>query len=191
MVLADGIILGLAVLFLALGVITGFGKGLEIISKGIFGKIFSLVMCYFFIGLVIKIPAISGLMESFVTMLQENGEWWANILLTIRVDIIAVVIIMLVVITFLRILVVQLVKNIFESDNIVMEILNKTLGAILFLILFCALALIVFQIIYWVGGETATNFANGLDGSFMGLDAVFYGNPINALVDTIRLGFHG
>ncbi|MBE7090284.1 MAG: hypothetical protein E7362_05750 [Clostridiales bacterium] len=191
MVLADGIILGLAVLFLALGVITGFGKGLEIISKGIFGKIFSLVMCYFFIGLVIKIPAISGLMESFVTTLQENGAWWANILLAIRVDIIAVVAIMLVVITFLRILVVQLVKNIFESDNIVMEILNKTLGAILFLILFCALALIVFQIIYWIGGETATNFANGLQGSFMGLDAVFYGNPINALVDTIRLGFHG
>jgi len=41
-------------------------------------------MCYFFIGLVIKIPAISGLMESFVTTLQENGAWWANILLAIR-----------------------------------------------------------------------------------------------------------
>ena len=115
MVLADGIILGVAVLFLVLGVITGFGRGLEIISKGIFGKIFSLVMCYFFIGLVIKIPAVSGLMESFVTMLKDKGEWWSNILLTIRVDIIAVVIIMLVVITFVRILVVQLVKNIFAQ----------------------------------------------------------------------------
>lgn len=189
MVLADGIILGLAILFIALGVITGFGKGLEIISKGIFGKIFSLVMCYFFIGLVIKIPAVSGLMESFVTTLKDKGAWWANILLAIRVDIIAVVVAMLVIVTFLRILVVQLIKNIFETENIVMEIVNKTLGAILFLILFCALALIVFQIIYWVGGETATNFANGLKGSFMGLDSVFNGNPINALVDTIRLGF--
>ena len=50
-------------------------------------------MCYFFIGLVIKIPAVSGLMESFVSMLKDKGEWWSNILLTIRVDIIAVVII--------------------------------------------------------------------------------------------------
>ena len=191
MVLADGIILGIAVIAVALGTITGFGRGLEIISKGIFGKIFALVMCYFFIGLVIKIPAVSGLMENFVNMLQEDGQWYAHILLAIRVDIIAVVVGMFIVITVLRIIVVQLVKNVMETDNIAMEILNKTFGAILFLVLFCALALIVFQIIYWIGGETASNFANALKGSFMKLDVVFENNPINALVDTIRFGHQG
>jgi hypothetical protein len=48
--------------------------------------------------------------------------------------------------------------------------------------------LIAFQIISWVGGSTAEDFAQKLDGSVFGLDKVFANNPLITMIEFIRNG---
>jgi hypothetical protein len=43
------------------------------------------------------------------------------------------------------------------------------------------LALIVFQIIAWVGGESAESFLSQLSGSVFKIDNVFLNNPLNKM----------
>ena len=50
-----------------------------------------------------------------------------------------------------------------------------------FVAVLAALVLIVFQIIAWIGGETAQNFANQLKDSVFGLDWLFENNPLNSI----------
>ena len=68
MQIIDWIFIGLIALFILLGLLIGFGKGLRFFTKGFFGFIISIIICYFIGALIIKISFIgseTGLLASF------------------------------------------------------------------------------------------------------------------------------
>ncbi len=82
----------------------------------------------------------------------------------IRLDVVIYYIILFVVVQLLRIIIVMIIKHVTQSKNVIIRIINRTLGAVLFLAL---------KIIGWVGGDTAMNLYDSLTGSAFKLDVLF------------------
>ena len=186
MVTADFIVLGGGLILGVIGALVGFGKGLSVITKGVVGWIISFIGCYFLLGLVTELQFVKDFMLNIVNSLSANEAWWAKVLIAIRIDVIAVSAILFLIITLFRLLLVRLIKAIMEVDVLPMVIINKTLGLVLFVGFFLALGLTVFQIIAWVGGETAVKLASALEGSFLKLDQVYANNPMLSFIEIIK-----
>jgi hypothetical protein len=181
MLTADWITLGVAVVVAILGLILGFGKTLKIFTSGIFGVIISVVVCYFLYGIVINWAFTQDLMAKIVEGLQNANNGFCDFLIKIRMDIIAICVGMFIIVQIVRVIIVAIIKNISESNNGFVITVNKILGLVLMLAIAAMLALIAFQIISWVGGSTATDFAEKLQGSTFKLDEVFLNNPLNKM----------
>ena len=168
MILADWIALAMVVVFLALGALIGFGKGLKFFTSGIFGIVISVLIC----ALIGTVFLDVGFVGDLLGKLAEN---WAHIefLKTIHLEVITYYVIMFVIVQIARIIVVVVIKQILESENILMKIVNKSLGAVFFLGLGFLIVMLIVKIIGWVGGDTAMNLYNGLAGSVFRLDVVF------------------
>ncbi len=186
MVLADWIAIGIVLLFGLLGALMGFGKTLKFITGGILGVIISVVICYFLYGVVVSWPFSQDLMAKIVSSLRGADNGFCNFLLNIHIEIVALCAIMFLVVQLARIIIVKLIKNVAEINNVVFKVINKVLGAVLMLAIVTMLVLIVFQIISWVGGSTAMDFAAKLDGSVFKIDELFAHNPLLELVNYIR-----
>lgn len=147
------VLLGIAVL----GSFLGFGKILKFVTGGIIGIIISIVLCYCFGGMILEIPFVDQI-------LKDLASHWAHIewLCTIHLEIIIYYIVLFIIITLLRIIIVRILKGIAETDVLVMRIINKVLGAALLVFIAFILMGLVFQIITFIGGETALNFYNAL-----------------------------
>ena len=187
MILADFIALAIVILFAVTGVMVGFGKGLELATNGLVGIIISIVACYFFLGMITEIGFVQNFMLGIVNALKNDGAWYATVLLAIRIDVVCVAVITFVLVQLVRILIINIIRAVAETDLLVMKIINKVLGAVLFIACALALALIVFQIIAWIGGETAISFASSLKGSAFALDGLFEVNPLKSLIDMISI----
>lgn len=187
MVIADIIVLCILILSAGFGAYVGFGKGLEVVSKGVLGWIMTIVACYFLLGFATEIPFVQDMMRSIVTSLQGYDAWWSNALLFIRIDIVAVSAIVYVVVVVIKVIIVQCTKNAMEIDNKFVMVINRIGGMILFLAYAIAIGLLVFQILTWIGGGTAESVANGLSGSFLGLDTVFLNNPLNSFIKMVNI----
>lgn len=186
MIVADIVILIGLLLFVVWGIFVGFGKGLETISRGIVGFFISLVVTYFLFGIVLQIPIIGEWLGQLRDVIAAGEGWWSTLLLTIRIDIIVYAVALFIIVTLLRIAVVQLIRVTVETQSKVAMVFNRIGGAILFAVYYCALGLIVFQILVWVGGDTALTVANGLEGSVFKLDYVFLNNPLIAFVELVQ-----
>lgn len=185
MILADWITLGIAVLVAVLGLVVGFGRGLKFFTGGIFGIIISIVVCYFFAGIVLDWQFVQDLLAKFVTVLTDANNGFCNFLLDIQIPKVIVFVIMFIVVQILRIIIVAIIKNVVEIDNIVFKVINKLLGMALMLAVAFMVALIVFQIISWVGGVTAEQVADAFAGSLLRLDWLFENNPLNMIFKAI------
>lgn len=183
MVLADWIVLGGIVLFAALGIIAGFGGALKFFTSGIFGVVISVVVCYFLYGIVVNWQITQDLLQKFIGVLQNADNGFCNFLVKIHVETIVTVVVMFLIIQIVRIIIVQIIKHIAEINNGVIKAINKTLGLVIMLAVGVMLLLIVFQIVNWIGGATADNFAADLDGSLLKLDKVFERNPLNSMIE--------
>ena len=150
-------------------------------TGGIVGVAISVFICYCIGGLILDIDAIRNL-------LGDLAAKWAHIhwLSVIHLEIIIYYIILFLIVQVARILIVKLIAGMFEAKLLIMKIINKVGGALLFVGLFFLLALLIFQIIYWIGGETAINFHAKLAGSWFNLDELFIHNPLAKMVDYIR-----
>lgn len=178
----DWIFLGVLLVVAIIGALLGFGKVLKFLTKGIIGLIISVFLCYTFGGIILDWPFVSG-------MLADLASHWSNIgfLSLIRLEIIIYYIGLFLVFTLLRILIVGLIGHISESDLLVMKIFNKVGGALLFTLLAFLLLFFVFQIIHWIGGNTAANFSSLLEMNCNAIVRPIYeGNPMNALVEFLR-----
>ena len=158
MVVADWVAIGIAVVFLALGAILGFGRGLKFFTSGVFGIIIGVVVC----ALVGTVFLNVGFVGDFVA--KFPWEW---------LGIVVYYIIHLVIVQGFRKIIVIILKNILEMYNIVNKIVNRTLGAVFFLAIGVLLALLVLKIIGWVGGDTAEGLYNNLVGSAFKIDKVY------------------
>jgi hypothetical protein len=188
MILADFIAIGAVLLFTLIGAGIGFGRYLDILTRGIIGKIISVIVCYFLFGIVLDWGFVQDLLSKFVGYLQSNDNFICNILLKIRIDLIVFAIVLFIVVQILRKIATALVCNIFEIDFFAIRLVNKLLGVVLSLATLVILALIVLQLLTYGGAETVQNITNSLSGSAFGLDKLFVENPLNSILHSINLG---
>ena len=180
MLVADYIAIGALVVFALLGFLVGFGKGLKFFTSGIFGVIISVFVTYLLFGLVYDLSFVKELLDKFNNWLREQGDV-GTFFADIYTDRIVLAVAIFIIVQIVRVIIVKIIKSIVEIDNVVFKIINKTLGLVFFVAVLAALVLIVFQIIAWIGGETAQNFANQLKDSVIGLDWLFENNPLNSI----------
>lgn len=183
MIIADWVAVGAVALFILFGLLAGFGKGLKFFTGGIFGVIISVFVCYCLGGLILKLQFVQDLLDKFRDLWA--GGKAAGVLNKIHLDLIVYYIALFIVIQIIRVIVVAVLKHLLEIDMVVFKIINKILGALFFLAILIFLTLTVFQIISWVGGETAQDFEKLLEGSFFKLDKLFENNPLLSLRDRI------
>jgi len=175
------IVLGVAVL----GALWGFGRGLKFFTGGIFGILISIFVCYSIGGLVLKLTFVRELLDKFTGALTDKNGF-CDFLLKIHIDIVVYYIALFIVVQLARILIVLIFKNVVEINNPVFKIINRVLGALFLLAVLVLLTLVVFQIIYWIGGSTAAGFRLKLDGSAFKLDRLFENNPLCSLPDRVK-----
>ena len=185
MITADLIVLVALLICIVLGAFMGFGKGLRLFTGGVFGRIISVVICYFLFGIVLSWSFVQDLLLKFTTMLAEKDTWICNLLLQIRIDMIVFGAVLFLAVQILRHLVVHIIAGVFEIDNKAIRIINKILGVVLFLAFAVIFTLIIFQIIAWISG-TDGGFYESLQGSVFGLDKIFTDNPLNSVFESIR-----
>ena len=186
MVIADGIAIGVLLFALLFGLILGFGKQLYFISGGIVGFLISSVISYFLYGAVLNIPFVSELLSKIIAKLAEQNNAFCSFLIKMRVDLVIYCIALFMIIQVIRMIVFMIIKDMFESDNVVIRVINKVFGVILSICLIAVLVLISFQIIYWVKGTDAGLYAQ-LQGSFFKLDKLYLNNPLLKFVEQIHL----
>lgn len=171
MIVVDWIFLGIILGGLVLGALFGFGNIFKFFTTGIFGIIISIIVCVF-IG-----TAFYGTCEPLLDKIQEaimaNENWFCQFLGKLNVQVILYYIILFVVVWLLRFIVVKIIKAISQSENKVIKIMNRIMGALFFLLILLLLLFFVFFLIGWVGGPTADNFSEYLAGGALRLDRLF------------------
>ena len=180
MIVMDYIFIGVGILFAIIGLLLGFGKQLKILTSGIFGIIISIVVCYFIFGFVLNLGFVQTLLESFREKVAASDNGFMRFLLTIRIDVIALAIVLFLIVQIVRIIIVAIIKGVMEANNPVLKVINRTLGLLLGVAVFLALMLIVMQIIYLSQGTDGEIYAK-LEGSFFRLDRIYLNNPLNAV----------
>ena len=184
MVTADWIALGVIVVAALLGLILGFGKCLKFFTGGIIGFCISLVVVYFFLGVVSGWPFVRELMVKLNAAMVNANNGFVDFLIKIGIEKIILAIAMFIIVQIARIIIVAIVKNVVETKNVVMRSINKFFGMLFMLAVVVMITLIVFQIVAWVGGNSAESFYNYLKGAFH-LEWVFEHNPLNWLFANI------
>ena len=186
MTTVDIIFLVLTLGSLAIGAFSGFGGVLKNISDGLFGKIFAFILTYVLFGVVLNFGFVSELLNSMVTALSENGSWWASILLAIRIELIAFAVALYFIIRLIQKLIVSAIAGIVAMPTPAMNVLNRVGGALLSFVNFLATALIIFQIAAWIDGTEGAVYTYLSEGIF-GLEHIFVNNPLNSLVETVKM----
>ena len=180
MITADIIVLIGFILFVLIGAVVGFGKGLRFFTSGIFGVIISIFVCYLIYGLVLDIDAVRELLDRFNEWLAAQGSV-GKFFADIHTDRVVLAVVLFIIIQIIRVIIVKIIKGIFEINNVLFKIINKIFGAAFFFVVALAILLIVFQIIAWIGGDTYADFLASLDGSIFKLDELLINNPLNSV----------
>lgn len=176
--IGDWIFLAVLLVLVVLGALLGFGKVLKFVTGGIVGIIISIVLCYCFGGVILQLGFVSQ-------MLTDLASHWADIdwLSAIHLEIIIYYVVLFILFTLIRIIIVRILKGVAETDVLVMRIINKLLGAVLMVAFGFLLMGLVFQIIAFIGGDTATNFSNTLATSANAIVRPLYDlNPMRSLM---------
>ncbi len=182
MLTIDWIALGVILFAVLLGLLLGFGKCLKIFTGGIFGIIISIFVTYFLIGIVGSWGFVQSLLNQFDAALVANGSGFCTFLNDIGIESIVLAVALFIIVQLLRILIVNIIKGITEADNVVMRIINKVFGVVIAVAFILMLVLVVFQIVYLIGGDTANNFRQFLSGAFK-IDVLFDNNPLRVIAD--------
>ncbi len=173
----DWIALGVIVVAALIGLILGFGKCLKFFTSGIVGFIISLVVVYFFLGIVASWPFVQELMGKLHDTMVSADNGFVDFLIKIGIEKIILAIALFLIVQILRIIIVSLIKNIVEMNNMVMRSINKFFGMVFMLAVVVMVTLIVFHIVAWVDGESSRHFREYLTGVFR-LDWVYDHNPL-------------
>lgn len=186
MILADWVALGLAALFCIFGLIFGFGKGLNFFTDGIFGFFISVIVCYALGGIIYNFGFVQDLLDKLRTALSDKNNGLYNFLLNIHIDIIVYYISLFVVVTILRLIAVKIIKNVMEIENVLLIVLNKSLGVILFLGALLMCTFLVFWVISIIGGATESDFRANLEGSLLKIDYLYDNNPFLTIINALK-----
>ena len=83
------------------------------------------------------------------------GTFFADI----HIDRIVLAVVLFVIVQIIRVIIVKIIKGIVEINMLGFKIINRILGMAFMFAVALAILLVVFQIVAWVGGDTAANFA--------------------------------
>ena len=183
MLLADWIAVAVLAVALLLGLIAGFAGGLRFFTGGIFGIIISIIVCYFLYGVVSDWSFVNDLLVKLKDSVSAGNNVFTDFLINIHFEVIVLCIVMFIVIQILRIIIVKIIAGVMEINNPVFKVINKLLGMALMVAVAFMLGLIVFQIIYWVGGESAQQVTDAFENSVLKLDWLYENNPLRSMED--------
>lgn len=183
MLLADWIVVAVIAAAILLGLIAGFAGGLRFFTGGIFGVIISIVVCYFLYGVVANWTFVNDLLVKLLATITSGNNAFTDFLASIHVEVIILCVVMFVVVQIVRIIIVKVIAGIMEINNPVFKVINKLLGMVLMVAVAFMVGLIVFQIIYWIGGETAQQVSDALKNSVFKLDWLYENNPLRSMPD--------
>lgn len=186
MILADWITLGIFVVFAGMGTIMGLGKCLKFFTRGIFGIIISIFVCYYLYGVVINWQFVQELLDKLLEAIIAANNPFCQFLVDINIEVVLLWLILFCVVQLLRVIVVAIIKNVVEINNVVFKTINKIFGMIFMVCIATMLYLFVFQIIEWIGGNTVENVKAGLSGSFFKLDYIFENNPLKMIYEYFK-----
>lgn len=178
----DWIALGVVLVAVLIGALLGFGKCLKLFTSGIVGIVISVVVTYFLIGVVSSWGFVQNLLTAFDRVLVESENGFCSFLNTIGIETIVLAVVLFIIVQLVRIFVVNIIKGVSESENTVVRVINKSVGALFSLAFFLMVVLLVFQIVYLIGGETAENFSASLTGAFK-INWLFENNPLRDIAD--------
>lgn len=185
MQIIDWIAIGVVALSLVIGMLLGFGRLLKIFTGGIVGIIISVVVTYFFIGVVASWGFVQDIMGKLHTAMVNADSGFVNFLIKIGIEKIILAVALFIVIQLLRIVIVNTIKRIAEIENPVVRAFNRIGGMIFMLAVTCMVALLIFHIIDLIGGGTEESFRNYISGSVFKIDWVFEHNPLKYIVAKI------
>lgn len=186
MIIADWIFIGGALIAAFIGWLTGFGKCLKFFTGGIFGIIISVFVCYCLGGLIMNLGFVNNLLTALASLWAGKDGFLFDLLTKIRFEVIVYYVALFFIVQILRIIIVNVLKNVAESDSKVISFFNRLFGAVLLTAMALLLTLFVFQIIYWVGGNTLDAVKSYFEDSAIKLDyLLFEGNPLAQIVDYI------
>lgn len=181
----DWITLFVIIACIAVGAILGFGKILTFMTNKIFGKVVAVFICYTFGGIILSFGFMQELMLKIAGWWNGSDNFLSNFLTAIHLEIIIYYAVLFVAIYWLMRLMAALARAVMEIDVLPVRVVNQICGAVLFTGFAVLVALFVFQIIYWIGGTTASDFLLKLDGSYLGFDKLFENNPLLGLVNLV------
>ena len=184
---ADLIALGVIIVVALLGAGLGFGRFLGVLTHGIVGKIVSVIVCYFIFGIVLDWEITKNLIAKFIEFMQSQDNFFCNILLKLRIDLVAFAIALFFVVQLLKKFLAFLIRALFEIDLFVIRLINKVLGVILAVLVLIMATLIIFQIMSLGGTETVGKITSWLSGSLFGLDKLFLENPLLSIFESFSL----
>ena len=182
MQVVDGIALGIILFAAIIGLLLGFGKCLKIFTSGIIGVLISVVVTYFLLGIVGSWGFVQDLLGKFTQALVDNGSAFCIFLKNIGIETIVLAIALFIIIQLIRVLIVNIIIGVAEADNVIIKAINKFLGLVFALAFFAMLALVIFQIVYLIGGETSESFRQYLSGAFK-IDYIYDNNPLRIIAD--------
>lgn len=181
MITADYVFIGIALIFGIVGLCVGFGKLLGWLTSGIRGILISVFICYLIFGFVLNLGFVQTLLGHLKDGLAASENGFVKFLLTIRIDVIALAVVLFALVQIVRKMIVKILEGVMEADNVVMKAINKTFGMVLGFAIFLGLLLVVGQILYGVYGETGEIHA-WLQGSFFRLDELYLKNPMTSII---------
>lgn len=185
MLIVDWIFLVIIILFALIGFLVGFGRGLRFFTRGFFGFLISVFVCYSLGGLIIHISFVADLLTRFRGVFVGKEAWYFKLLLAIRIDVIVYYIVLFIIVQIVRIIIVKIISRVFEINNIVLKFINRLFGIVLFLFALVVLTMIVFQVIYWIGGNTAASFTEKISGSALKIDWFYEHNPLTKIIEIL------
>jgi len=163
------------------GYFGGFGKVLVFITKGVWGKIAAVVICYSLFGVVLNMGFVQELLYKFTSWLKENPNFLKNILLYSRIDLIVFAVGFYFLVRYLLKLLARLVNAFMSAENKFMKILNKTLGVISAVAFAMITIMLIFQIMYWISGPSGGVY-DTLRDTFLRLDRLYINNPFHSII---------
>lgn len=200
MSILDWIIIGIILLFVLLGFLIGFGRGLKFLTKGFFGILISLLICHWISGILINFSFVSETLANFRGVFEGKEEWYFKLLLSIRIDVIVYYVVLFIIVQIIRIIIVSIITRILESENVVLIVINRLFGIVLFVCMLIIITMVVFQIIKWIGGETEIKFVSylkdsiimlnkGTEGEISFIEWFYTNNPLIKLIEFFKIRF--
>jgi hypothetical protein len=170
--IVDYVAIGLVLLFVIVGIISGFGGGLKFFTSGIFGFLIAIAVCVALVPTICGTEFVTNLLAGLNESLSGVGGDFGETLVLI-VDYAIVGIILFIVVQIVRMVIVAILKHIVELDNIVFKIINKTLGVVFYLAVLVLIVAVVFSVVSVIGGDTSANFYMFLHGGEEGTGSLF------------------